>query len=76
MRIPTLWHVRAQQRAKSRHDAASAHIVAFITTGEPTPYTPYRFVDLPRDDCGFSAEYDYYRESPWRAAPWAASRAA
>ncbi len=76
MNTPMIWHLRAQQRAKVRQDASHDHLSRFITTELTIPYTPYHFAELPQDPYGRVVDYDYYSESPWRAAPWAAQRVA
>ncbi len=71
MNTPPIWHLRAQQRAKARQDAAHDHLSTFITTGQPTPYGPYRFADLPYDACyGYYGHNGRYCDTPWQPAPW------
>ncbi len=72
---PPPWHIRAQQRAKARQDAAHDYLDRFIVSGQATPITPYRFADLPQDPYGRSVKFDYYTDTRWRPAPWASEAA-
>ncbi len=72
---PPRWHVRAQQRAMARQDAARGHLTPFLATAQPCPPTPYRFADLPSDPYGRGAGGGF-PDAPWRPAPWLAEELA
>jgi len=72
---PALRHVRAQQRAMARQDAARGHLAPFLASAQPCAPTSYRFADLPSDAYGQGAR-GAFPDAPWRPAPWLAQELA